>query len=156
MATMNKFTLLINSTDYFQRFTNINDQVYIMNNTNIPPGNYKCRWSYRSGSEAVTSFGTYPTLYLRTSTAQQSYLVNSTGGNQISYCLGPTRQSVNTTASTSYYHSGPTDNVCFYWNYTPGAEIRVTLRANVANTLYTGTSDYILMIEMEKIEDEDD
>lgn len=150
---MDNYVLVINSTDYYQRFVSVNDQIYMMNNTNIPAGNYKCRWSFRSGLEATAAFNVYPTIYLRTSTAQQAYSVNSTGGNQISYCLGPTRQFINTTSTTSYYFSGPNDNTCFYWNYQPGYEIRVTLRTATSQNLYAGTSDYILMIEMEKMDD---
>lgn len=151
---MNKFVLVINSTDYFQRFTNVNDQTYIMNNTNIPNGNYRCRWSYRSSSEATGALTAFPTIYLRTTTTQQAYSVNSTGGNQISYCLGSARQFVNTGLATSYYFSGPQDNVCFYWNYIPGSEIRITLRSAFSQNLYTGTSDYLFMIEMERIDDD--
>lgn len=156
MSNMNKFVLVINSTDYFQRFTNVNDQVYIMNNTNIPSGNYRCRWSFRSGVEVTAAFTVNPTLYLRTSSVQQAYSVNSVGGNQVSYCLGSMQQIINTVNTTSYFKASPMDNVNFYWNYTPGSEIRVTLRNGALQTLYTGTSEYILMIEMEKIEDEDD
>jgi len=152
MATMNNFVLVINSSDFYQRFTNINDQTYLMNNTNIPEGQYKCRWSYKSGFEATAAFLVYPTIYLRTSTSQQSYSVNSAGGNQVSYCLGPARQFINTANTTSYYFSGPNDNVNFYWNYRPSSEIRITLRNGVGQTLYSGSSDYILMIEMEKID----
>lgn len=154
MSNLNKFVLVINSTSYFQRFTNVNDQTYMLNNTNIHAGNYKCRWSFRGGSEATTNVGLYPTIYLRSSTVQQAYSVGATGGNQISYCLGSPIQIQG--AGTSYQRCGPDDNVQFYWNYNPGSEIRITLRADVSQTLYAGTSDYILMIEMEKIEDNDD
>ncbi len=154
MTTMNKFVLVINSTDYFQRFTSVNDQVYIMNNTNIPSGNYRCRWSFRGGVELTAAFTFNPTLYLRTSSVQQAYSVNSVGGNQVSYCLGSMQQIINTSSTTSYFKASPTDNVNFYWNYTPGSEIRVTLRNGALQTLYTGTSEYILMIEMERLEDE--
>ena len=146
---MNRYVLVINSTDYYQRFTSVADQSYLLNNTNIPAGKYKCRWSFRSGSEAVTNFGTYPTVYLRTSTAQEAYAVNSTGGNQISYCLGTPIQTQN--ATTSYYRCGPMDNTAFYLNYIPGYEVRITLRASTGAGLYGGTSEYILMIEMEMI-----
>lgn len=153
---MNKFVLVINSTDYFQRFTNVNDQVYIMNNTNIPSGNYRCRWSFRGGSENTAAFTINPTLYLRTSTNQQTYSVGATGGNQVSYCLGTMNHVLNTVNTTSYFSAGPTDNVNFYWNYNPGSEMRVTLRNGALQTLYAGSSEYILMIEMERMEDNDD
>lgn len=42
MASMNNFVLIIISNDYYQRVTNVNDQVYMMNNTNIPRGQYRC------------------------------------------------------------------------------------------------------------------
>ena len=35
---MDNYVLVINSTDYYQRFTSVNDQSYMMNNTNIPAG----------------------------------------------------------------------------------------------------------------------
>lgn len=152
---MNKFVLVINSRDYYQRFTNLNDQSYIMNNTNIPPGNYKCRWSFRNGSEGTGNVGIYPTIYLRTASAQQAYIVGSSGNNQISYCLGCPLQ-FTTTAGTSYHRCGPYDNPAFYINYRPGYEIRITLRADTTQNLFGGTSDYILMIEMERIEEDED
>ena len=155
MVHSDNFVLVINSTDYYQRFTSVNDQSYMMNNTNIPVGKYKCRWSFRGGSEATVAFNAYPTVYLRSSSVQQSYSVNGTGGNQISYCLGTTKQVINTTNTISYFHSSPVDNTCFYWNYQPGYEIRITLRSATSQNLYTGTSDYILMIEMERIDDDD-
>ena len=148
---MRKYVLVINSTDYFQRFTNVNDQIYIMNNTNIPAGNYKCRWSFRGGLELTAAFTINPTLYLRTASTQQSYSVGATGGNQISYCLGSMQQVFNTANSTSYFKASPTDNVNFYWNYSPGSEIRITMRNGATQNLYAGTSEYILMIEMEKV-----
>jgi len=147
-----KFVIVINSTDYYQRFTSVNDQTYLFNNTNIPAGNYKCRWSYRSSLENTAAPNVFPTIYLQTQTSQQSFSAGATGGNQLSYCLGSARQSINTTSSTSYYFAGPQDNVSFYWDYNPGYEIRVTLRSGISRTnLYAGTSEYILMIEMEKI-----
>lgn len=148
---MDKYVLVINSTDYYQRFTNVNDQTYVFNNTNIPAGNYKCRWSFRGGVELTAAFTVNPTLYLRTSSTQQAYSVNSTGGNTISYCLGTMNHVINTVNTTSYFKAGPNDNVNFYWNYSPGFEIRITLRNGATQTLYTGTSDYILMIEMERV-----
>lgn len=154
MVNMDRYNLVINSSDYYQRFVSVNDQSYLMNNTNIPAGQYKCRWSYKSGVEVTAAFNVYPTVYLRSSTAQQAYSVNATGGNQISYCLGPARQVVNTANTTSYYYSGPNDNTCFYWNYQPGYEIRITLRSAVSQNLHGGTSDYILMIEMERLDEE--
>jgi|LakMenE18May11ns_1017448.scaffolds.fasta_scaffold9411401_2 hypothetical protein len=156
MVNMDKFVLVINSTDYFQRFTSVNDQVYIMNNTNIPAGNYRCRWSFRGGLEASAAFTINPTLYLRSSTVQQAYSIGAQGGNQISYCLGTMNQTINTSSTTSYFRAGPNDNVCFYWNYNPGSEIRITIRSGTTQTLYSGTSEYILMIEMERLVDEDD
>lgn len=157
MASMNNFVLVINSSDYYQRFTNVNDQVYMMNNTNIPRGQYRCRWSIKTGVETTAAFNVYPTIYLRTANGQQAYSVNGTGGNQISYCLGPARQFVNTANTTSYYFSGPNDNVNFYWNYIPSHEIRITLRSAVSQTvLHGGSSDYILMIEMERIDEDRD
>lgn len=153
---MDRYNLVINSLDYYQRFTSVNDQSYLMNNTNIPAGQYKCRWSYKSGLESTVALSVYPTIYLRSSTAQQAYSVNATGGNQISYCLGPARQFINSVNSTSYYFSGPNDNTCFYWNYKPGYEIRITLRSAVSQNLHGGTSDYILMIEMERLDEDED
>ena len=64
MVNMDKYNLVINSSDYYQRFTSLNDQSYLMNNTNIPAGQYKCRWSYKSGVEATGAFNVYPTIYL--------------------------------------------------------------------------------------------
>ena len=152
---MDKFVLVINSTDYYQRFSSVNDQVYIMNNTNIPSGNYRCRWTFRGASEPTANVGVYPTIYLRSSTTQQAYSVGSTGGNQISYCLGSPIQTP-TAYGTSYHRCGPYDNTAFYWNYNPSSEIRITLRADVSNALYAGSSNYIMMIEMERLVDEDD
>ena len=157
MATMNNFVLVINSTDYYQRFTSVSDQVYMMNNTNIPRGQYRCRWSFKTGFETTAAFNVYPTIYLRTANGQQAYSVNGTGGNQISYCLGPARQTINTSSTTSYYSSGPCDNVNFYWNYVPSNEIRITLRSATSQTvLHGGSSDYILMIEMERVDEDRD
>ena len=157
MATMNNFVLVINSTDYYQRFTSVSDQVYMMNNTNIPAGQYRCRWSFKTGFETTAAFNVYPTIYLRTANGQQAYSVNGTGGNQISYCLGPARQTINTSSTTSYYSSGPCDNVNFYWNYVPSNEIRITLRSATSQTvLHGGSSDYILMIEMERVDEDRD
>lgn len=153
---MNKFVLVINSTDYYQRFTNVNDQSYMLNNTNIPEGNYRCRWSFRSSLESTAAPNVFPTIYLRTASVQQAYSVGATGGNQVSYCLGSARQFINTSSTTSYYASSPNDNVNFYWNYRPGNEIRVTLRSALSQTLYAGSSEYLLMIEMERIEEDKD
>lgn len=147
-----KFVIVINSSNYYQRTTNVNNQTYLFNNTNVPPGNYKCRWSIKTGVETTAAFNVYPTIYLETQNSQQAFQANSTGGNTISYCLGPARQVVNTANSTSYYYSNATDNVHFYWNYRPSNEIRVILRSAVSQTvLHGGSSDYILMIEMEKV-----
>lgn len=152
MSNLDNYVLVINSTDYFQRFVSVNDQVYIFNNTNIPAGKYRCRWSFRSSLENTATPNVFPSIYLRTPSIQQSYSVGSIGGNQISYCLGSPRQFINTTSSTSYYASGPNDNVQFYLNYVPGSELRVTLRTAFSQTLYGGSSDYLLMIEMIKID----
>lgn len=147
-----KYIIVINSTNYYQRFTNVNDQTYLFNNTNIPAGNYKCRFSFRSSSEATAALNTFPTIYLQSQTIQQAYSAGATGGNAVSYCLGSARQVINTVSTTSYYFCGPTENTNFYWTYQPGYEIRVTLRSGISTTnLYTGTSDYLLMIEMEKV-----
>jgi hypothetical protein len=147
-----KFVIVINSSNYYQRTTNVNNQTYLFNNTNIPAGNYKCRWSIKTGIETTAAFNVYPTIYLETQNSQQAFSANSTGGNVVSYCLGPARQFINTANSTSYYYSNATDNVNFYWNYRPGYELRVILRSAVSQTiLHGGSSDYILMIEMEKV-----
>jgi hypothetical protein len=147
-----KYVIVINSTDYYQRFTNVNDQTYLFNNTNIPEGNYKCRWSYRSSLENTAAPNVFPTIYLRGQTIQQAFSANSTGGNMPSFCLGSARQAINTTSATSYYFAGPQDNTNFYWSYRPGYELRVTLRSGISLTnLYAGSSEYILMIEMEKV-----
>ena len=69
-----------------------------------------------------------------------------------SFCLGSARQAINTTSSTSYYFAGPQDNTNFYWSYSPGYELRITLRSGISLTnLFAGSSDYIIMIEMEKV-----
>jgi len=80
-SSMNKFVLVINSTDYYQRFTNVNDQSYMLNNTNIPEGNYRCRWSFRSSLESTAAPNVFPTIYLRTASVQQAYSVGATGGS---------------------------------------------------------------------------
>jgi hypothetical protein len=150
--TFDKYVIVINSSNYYQRTTSISNQTYLFNNTNIPEGNYKCRWSFKTGVETTAAFNVYPTVYLESPNSQQAFQANSTGGNTPSYCLGPARQFVNTANTTSYYFSGPDDNVNFYWNYRPNYELRIILRSGVSQTaLHSGSSDYILMIEMEKI-----
>lgn len=147
-----KFTLVINSLDYYQRFNaNINDQSYLLNNTNIPAGKYKCRFSYHSVSEAITTFNTYPSIYLRTGAFVNTYAVGASGGNQISYCIGTAKQVLNPAGTASYYHSSPVDNCCFYLNYSPSYEIRVTLNTAGTTALFTGTGNYMILVEMERI-----
>lgn len=150
MTEFDRYVLVINSSDFYQQPTAISDQIYMMNNTNIPAGKYKCRWSFRCGSVATVDPSLYPTIYLRTSAVQQAYAVNGTGGNQISYCLGTAKQVPFGTAC--YYHSSPIDNTQFYLNYVPGYEMRITLRNAHTQNLFANPSNYIMMIEMDRVD----
>lgn len=155
---MNKhFVLVINSLDYYQRFgTTSADQSYIFNNSNIPSGKYRCRFSYRSGQDAITTYNTWALIGLRTGSFVSTYSVGATGGLQASSLIGSTQQIQNPAGTASYYYAGCNDNAPFYINYNPSSEIRITLySAGNLGTLFTGTSHYVLMIEMERLDDDE-
>lgn len=161
-----KFTLVINSTNYFQRFNNtLNDQSYTIDNTNLESGFYKCRLSFRGNTEFASTIGpvnNYASIYLSMGAPLRNYVCDDKNVFQNSTLVGFSNVYVisETTANNRAYCSASYDtNPPFYLEYKVGNVIRVTLKAGTSANLFAGGNNYLLFIEMVKIsenEDEDD
>lgn len=153
-----KFTLVINSLNYFNRYNaSISDQDYTIDNTNIPSGKYKCRFAFRSNNDtlAISAANSYASIYLSVGTAQNNFICDGRNIYQNSQLIGFTQviPTVDTAITNRAYCVASYDlNTPFYLNYKIGSTLRVTLRAGTLQTLYNATGDYLLMIEMVKID----
>jgi len=156
-----KFTLVINSLNYSQRFTNVNDQEYTIDATNIESGNYKCRLSFRGNVETAGSLqnaDAYATIYLSLGTPQQNYVCDSRNVFMNSTLVGYTNVYTlsDVAANNRAYCSSSYDtNPPFYLRYRIGNTLRVTLRAGTTNNLFAGVNNYLLLIEMVKIDEDE-
>jgi len=149
------FTLVINSNNYLERFTNLNDQTYAFNASVLDEGYYKVRVTYRGGNDTIANvnFDQFASIYISfNSSSQDSFSTGSTMSSRNSQLVAFTLQNQAVAGLTQYCYCGPDFNPECFIKYTPSNVIRVTLKSGTTNNLYTGTQNYLMILEFTKIE----
>jgi hypothetical protein len=148
--SLDNFTLYINSTNYLERFTSLNDQSYSFNADNIEPGKYKIQMSYRGGDDpaATISLAQYASIYVSFGSVADVYTPGNTNNFKSTQCVGHSLQYV--TGTVLYCYAETRTNPPTYINYSPSNVIRITLRSGLTNNLYGGTANYSLFLQFSK------
>lgn len=148
------FTLCINSNNYLERFTNLNDQSYAFNASCLEPGYYKVRVCYRGGNDTIANvnFDQFASIYISFGCAQEAYNTGSTMQFRNSQLVAFSLQNQAVNGLNQYCYCGPDFNPECFINYSPSNVIRVTLRSGTTNNLYTGTQNYLMILEFTKVE----